>query len=301
MPDSYNADNKMKHFLILVLTTAIAILSASAISWPFYEWTDSESLVEFHRFTRILIILSIIVFTVFVLKACNLPLLRTLGFIGTETKPLHLFLTGLFTGTLIALLLAIIFWLIELKIPDENHRIWPALPRIALTGLLIAIIEETFFRGVLMDSFIKKGQIMMAVLLPSALFAILHFIAVQESPPDATAAWYSGVWKLVDGIREKHMLYDAIQTATALFWAGVFLSLIRLSANHIMPCIGIHCGWIVVAKFNKKLTDTNPDSDFTFLISNYDGFIGWGAAIWFGLITLWWFLNLRRRITANNR
>ncbi len=290
----------MKHFLILVFTTAIAILAAAAISRPLYEWTALESLIKFRRFAKVLIILSIILFVVFALKARKLPLLKTFGFIKTEPKPLRLFLTGLFAGTLIALTLAMLFWMIGLNAPDKDFQILSALPRIALAALLIATIEECFFRGALMDGFVKKGQTVMAVLLPSALFAALHFIAIQESPPDTTAPWYAGIWNLAEGIREKHGFYDAIQTATALFLAGAFLALVRLSANHIMPCIGVHCGWIIVVKLNKKFTAANPDSDFAFLIGNYDGFIGWGAAIWFGVITLWWFSNLRRGITSGH-
>ena len=286
----------MSHFLVITLALIIAILVGSAISVPLYGWLEPEPLIKFHRFTKFLIILLIIAFTLFILKMHNLSLLKICGF-AREAKPMRSFLTSLFAGILIALPLVVIFYLIGLRTLDDTPGEWYTIFRILIAALLVAVIEESFFRGVLMDGFIKAGQTIMAVLLPSALFTLVHFMAIQESPPQATAAWYSGIWKLFDGIQEKHMLYDAMQTAAALFMASVFLSLIRLSGGHIIPCIGIHCGWIVAIKVNKEFTSRNPDSSFMFLISNYDGFIGWAAAIWFGLLVIWWITNLRHTAT----
>ena len=155
-----------------------------------------------------------------------------------------------------------------------------------LTALLIAFIEELFFRGVLMYDLLKQRHTILAVLLSSVVFMLLHFIAVNPIPP-TEANWYYGLQALLFGIPQKYDLLTVIQAGSALFIAGVFLALIRIVTQHIIPCIGIHCGWVFGVKMNKKMTDFQSGSEYASLVSSYDHFIGWGAAIWFGLFVIW--------------
>ena len=289
----------MQHFLIICLATFAAVLAAVLVSWPLHGWLHLDAVIEFHRFAKTLIILLIIAAALATLKRRGLPVLQTCGFTPAPhgTTPKRMFLAGLAGGVVILLPLAALFHLLDLRVfsglPGWQTSLYMVV-KYFFTGLLIAVIEESFFRGILMDGFIKKRRLVSAVLLPAAFFALLHFIAIKETASGSQVPWYYGLQALFEGIGEKHTLGGFVEAAAALFVAGVFLSLVRLSTNHVAPCIGIHCGWVAAVKIDKKLTGLNTDSDFAFLIGDYDRFIGWGTFAWFSVLTLWWILRIRR-------
>jgi hypothetical protein len=71
--------------------------------------------------------------------------------------------------------------------------------------------------------------------------------------------------------------------------AGLLLALVRERAGHIGWCIGLHAGWVLVIQASRRLTDVNDDSPLSFLVGDYDGIIGWLAALWIGLLmALYW-------------
>ena len=285
----------MRYFLTVSLSTIAVVLLASLLSWQVHQLFNLNELLAFPKFAKVSIILLIILLSLFLARRWNSPYKNIFGLtppVGTrQTQSFFIFLGS---GILIVIPLAIIFAVLEVRTIDEKKLVASIIlfniVKYSLTALLIAGIEEIFFRGILIYGLLK--QKVTAILLSAAFFTALHFIAfAPDSQYLANAPWYYGIQSLYYGIGLKYTLESALSPAVALFLAGVFLALVRISTRWIIPCIGIHCGWIIGVKLYKKLTDLNSDSEFIYLIGDYDRFIGWGSAIWFGLLIVWWLLR----------
>jgi len=80
-----------------------------------------------------------------------------------------------------------------------------------------------------------------------------------------------------------------LDSIVSLFLVGVLLALVREGRGQIGWCIGLHAGWVFVIQMTRKLTDGNAASGLAFLAGDYDGIIGWLAAVWIGaLAALFW-------------
>jgi membrane protease YdiL (CAAX protease family) len=165
-------------------------------------------------------------------------------------------------------------------------RILGVLVKSALAGLLIALIEEALFRGLLMGSLARGISLINAAIISSMYFALLHFFKSDLKPGFDNIHWDSGLLILSDAFSNLAEINpDAF---FALFYAGLFLSCVRL----IIPqglgyCIGIHAGWVFVIKSAKTLSYVDEQSELNWLVSSYDGMIGNLSTAWISMACLW--------------
>ena len=61
---------------------------------------------------------------------------------------------------------------------------------------------------------------------------------------------------------------------------GLVLASIRAKTGNIAACIGLHAGWVWVILFTRELSKPVSDQSLSFLLSQFDGFIGWLVLIW---------------------
>ncbi len=169
-------------------------------------------------------------------------------------------------------------------IPDSNWliRIIQAL----VGGLLIATIEELFFRGAVFSAIRRHANITTAVIGSSILYSLVHFVKPIAPPTINSTDWHSGFLMIVAGFQSSWQLTN-LDSFIALFLAGVLLALIREQRGHIGWCIGIHAGWVWVIQSSRRLTDGVEHSNWYWLVGHYDGVIGWLAAGWLILLILW--------------
>lgn len=159
-------------------------------------------------------------------------------------------------------------------------------------GLLIALVEELFFRGALFSAIRRGGSAFSTLFWSSLLFALIHFLKPPVLPRDEPLGW-SLSWDLFAGTFNRTALLGNLDSLLALFFAGLLLAALRERSGHIGYCIGVHAGWIFVIKLTRLLTDGNPASPYAFLVGSYDGVTGTLAAAWLGLLLLggWWILR----------
>lgn len=127
-------------------------------------------------------------------------------------------------------------------------REWSGVPGIDLwagalaTGLVVAGLEEFFFRGVLGLAFWKAaGEKPVAALLGvnAAVFAAVHFIRPNSDLPPGFLAGFSGWANL--------QLWAAPADPwklTGLFVAGLILARITWQQGNLWAAIGLHAGWV---------------------------------------------------------
>jgi len=164
----------------------------------------------------------------------------------------------------------------------------------ALSGFAVAFIEETFLRGAMHTAIERESGTRAAVLLTALLYAATHFFASFHIAPGQVTP-RSGV-ELLAGTLHAFAHPLAIADAfLALFAVGVVLGLVRAATGNIAACIGLHAGWVWVMLVAHELAQPRPGAPLGFLLSRFDGFVGWLVLAWTALLAvpLWRFYLAR--------
>ena len=130
------------------------------------------------------------------------------------------------------------------------------------TALFVAVIEELLFRGAIFGGLRRAMPWMTALVLSSAIYAIVHFMARPANPPEID--WLSGLRVLptmLAGMLEPGGLVPAFVNLTL---AGMILGLAYVFTGDVLASIGIHAGWIFWLKFYGFLTRAVPGTDPVF-------------------------------------
>ena len=208
---------------------------------------------------------------------------------------------GWVLGALMLAVLVLVLIALEIRVLDERaFQLGPLLHKSLQTllgGLLVAVLEETFFRGALQSAIHEKSSLLAALLWSAWLYALVHFMKPHPLPEGRAVDW-AGIWHLFSRV-----FFDAFQWAhldsfIALWLAGLLLGLIRARAGHLGWSIGLHAGWVFVLQLARFLTDGNPASPLAFWVGSYDGIIGWLGSLWIGSVLLLYAWRTRRTRAA---
>jgi membrane protease YdiL (CAAX protease family) len=153
-----------------------------------------------------------------------------------------------------------------------------------LTGVTVAFIEETFFRGALFTAVARTSSAAAAVIAPSVLYASLHFLGGKLRVPADEVSWIHGfevLSKLFERYTQPLTLVDSFMALTML---GVLFAIIRLRTGAIAGCIGLHAAGVAFIAVLREATVVNSTAEYAELVGSYDGVIGWAALIWFAVI-----------------
>lgn len=143
-----------------------------------------------------------------------------------------------------------------------------------LLSLLISLIEEPLFRGILLAGLLKKLPMITAIIISSAYYACLHFIKSSNALPVEDLTLIKTFALLVDAFANVFNP-DILSAFLALLMVGVFLGCLRTKREASLGlCIGCHTCWVWLIKMNKTLFNTDFNSEYAFLVSRYDGVIG---------------------------
>jgi membrane protease YdiL (CAAX protease family) len=115
-----------------------------------------------------------------------------------------------------------------------------------LAGLLIALYEETFFRGALQGAFQRGMNVVVAVILASGIYSALHFLKPDGvNIPANQVAWTSGFTCLRGIVSQPFRQEDVLIAAVTLFLAGCVLGLAYVKTGALYLPIGLHAGWVL--------------------------------------------------------
>jgi CAAX protease family protein len=143
-----------------------------------------------------------------------------------------------------------------------------------VSGLAVAFIEETFLRGAMYTAIARESGARIAVLLTALLYAATHFFGkVRIAPPDVTP--WSGLALLGESLQQFAHFAGIADAFLALMAVGVVLALVRQASGNIAACLGLHAGWVWIMLVAHELTAPRRDASLGFLLSRFDGFVGW--------------------------
>jgi membrane protease YdiL (CAAX protease family) len=128
---------------------------------------------------------------------------------------------------------------------------WPGVAKVAAASIVVPIIEETFFRGLVLGVLLKTGRRYISIFVTSALYSLVHFLkAPNQTSPNVP--WMSGFNSIANAFVQ---FADPLLVAagfTTLFLIGWILTDARLRTRSLWLPIGLHAGWIFTSgAFNK--------------------------------------------------
>jgi uncharacterized protein len=203
--------------------------------------------------------------------------------------------SGLLLGLATLLPVLVVLYGFDVQIWDSSRAWTPAKvaekAAVALFfALLIAVGEELLFRGLLLSSLRRRLPLLAAIGCSSFYYAALHFLKTKTEIPYQRQTLASGFELMLEAF--SNWLNPAILSALlALFVVGVFLAVLRTRVPESLGlCIGCHAGWVWEIKLSKDLFNVNPQSDYLYLVSTYDGVVGPLVSVWLGLVVAVWLM-----------
>ena len=241
----------------------------------------------------------------FLLKPLNLNNKTALGYALPKRQFIFNVMSGIGLGILIMVPLFVCLFLLDIRLFKSDIALnltdWISiLFKVLLSGVLIGLIEETFFRGALYSAINRHSGLWSAIVLSSLLYALLHFVDTDLKIPEEELNWFSGLLLLSHSFEQFLDPGKIFDSFIALIFVGVFLTLVRVGSKGIALCIGIHAGWVVTIKTVKKISYTDTNASFAYLVGDYDHVIGMLATIWLVFLSIiTYFIVVRKGSIAN--
>jgi len=294
----------VRFFFKSLLAIAIATVVAGLLTYP--AWLLVSQFADYRpdRVMRRVGTLALAIALLWILRREGLADRTTLGYGLPRRQFLRQMTVGFLSGLLLMMPLVAVF--LGLGIRNWNDAFSLALVartflQGALIGFAVSFVEETFLRGAMYGVIERESGAAYAILLPSLLFAAVHFIADPDKMRVATDTMSFQVGLQIAArafvdFAEPLAIVDALFALAAL---GVLLSLIRRRTGAIAGSIGLHAGGVAVIFMLSEFSAVNSQTSYPFLIgSNNGGIVGWLAFAWISVVALAYWRLAGKRIAA---
>jgi membrane protease YdiL (CAAX protease family) len=286
----------MPALLLFILYLVAALILTAVLFPPVFLAVDAIWEVRPDRvFYRLAMIIAILGFWPW-LRLLGIDNRNALGYSLDRARFLRTFGVGLVLGVLIMAVHAALLVLLGVRVPESGALSSVDVLTFLLAGLasgvVVAFIEETFFRGAMFYHMRRNSHVLTAVIMTSLLYAAMHFTRPPITAEILVINWGTGFKMLADMLHQFEDFAAIADSFIALFAAGFFLGLVRERSGHIALCIGIHAGWVLIIRLTGEMTSVAGDSPAAFLIGSYDSIIGWAAAAVLVVVTAgYWLLG----------
>ena len=280
----------MRSFLAFFGLIVVTLAAATVLAWPGYALLAPHFDVRFHRVASRIWMLLLLAGFVLAARRLGVADRASLGYGLPRRDFLRELLRALGLGVLTMTPIVVAMFALGLREfrPDvELHASTIASLAVQglMTGLAVALIEETFLRGAMHTGIQRESGAVTAVLLISLLYAATHFLASYKIPPEQLGPG-SGVALLAGSLKAFGHPLKIIDAFICLAAVGVLLGVVRTLTGNIAACMGLHAGWVWVISFVREASrpvDTHP---LRWLISDFDGVVGWLVLAWTVVIGL---------------
>jgi len=121
--------------------------------------------------------------------------------------------------------------------------VWSRLGKLILASFTVPLIEEAFFRGIILGVLLRGGRKYLAIVAVSALFAVVHFLKAPDRT-SATVTWTSGFNSISHAFAQFGSPIMLLSAFATLFLIGCILADARVLTRSLWLSIGLHAGWI---------------------------------------------------------
>lgn len=281
-----------------LILLALAVMAVGG--YPVWLLLHPHFDFAFHRIASRLAMLAAAAGLVLIARHLGLNDRASFGYGAPRRLFLREFLMGLALG--VALMALIVAFMLGLKLRTWTGAALDATMVASIVavgfarGCAVGLIEETFLRGVMFSAIARESGARLAVILTSLVYAATHFIGRYHIPADQVTA-ASGVALLAGtlqafthplGIADAFLCYLAV---------GLVLGMVRSLTGNIAACLGLHAGWVWVIALASELSAPNPASPLHYLLSSWDGIVGWLVCAWTLVVGLLLYRLYSRRVS----
>lgn len=161
--------------------------------------------------------------------------------------------------------------------------------KVVPAAFLIAVIEESFFRVLILNAFRKSMPLVLAVFATSLLYAVVHFVTPDKHFVPEVLSWDVGLQYLALVVLKLTQPGD-LPSMLGLFIVGWVLGLAVLRTDSIWLAVGLHAGWVMVVKLVASFSSPagyitlGPTGERYFLVSQP---VSWLAVVLVGLLVIY--------------
>jgi membrane protease YdiL (CAAX protease family) len=278
----------VRTFALFVALLALSLLLAAALTYPAWLLVGTVSVEPVHRVMNRLAMLIAFVGLILLTRRLGLSNRAALGYRLPSAEFFRQLGIGWAAG--IALMLPLVALLLALDVrqikPGLDGGVLPVFVQGLLSGLVVAFIEETFFRGILFTAVARTSTIRAAIIAPSALYAALHFLGGKLRVAPQQVSWEHGFQVLSRLFERYAQPLTLVDSFLALFALGILLALVRLRTGAIAACIGLHAAGVCTIFILRDTTSLNGAAKLAAIVGTYDGVIGWAAFGWLAAIVV---------------
>jgi hypothetical protein len=274
----------MRTFFWFLGLLAAAFAAMALCAYPAWLLLHPYFDFPFHRIASRVGMLALLIGFVSVARRLGLADRVSLGYGIARRVFLREFLLALALG--VGLMLTVVAVMLGMGL-----RTWqpgldlhaPLLTLLALktlsSALAVAFIEETFLRGAMFSGIARESGTRAAILLTALIYAATHFIARYHIPAELVGPT-SGLAMVKGSLQAFADPLGIGDAYLALFAVGVLLAAVRAATGHIAACIGLHAGWVWIMLFVRETSIPDTTRRLSFLLSGFDGFVGWLVLAW---------------------
>ena len=288
---------RLRHTVAILIYLTCVFLGAALLSplawkavfsdWAFLQFLNDHD--DFHRyFNRCLLGLALLGLGLL----CRFSGIQSASEIGWAhprkhwpwlSKGLLLGLASLTAAAALPLLTGAREWLPTPALAEWTRHFANAL----LAGVLVAVIEETLFRGVLFGLLRRDLPWRWAAVIGSLFFAAMHFL--DQKPELESITWASGFSALPAMVHDFANDPYWVAKFINLTLAGIILCALWQRTGNLFCSIGVHAGWIFCLKTNGFITQSTAETASTFW-GNGQISDGWAATPLLALM-LWFIMQ----------
>ena len=189
------------------------------------------------------------------------------------------FLAGFITLSLLAVVkigLGYAFWR-----PEPVTFLSLVLQTLQVMGaaLLIGLMEEFFFRGVIFKTLLErfKWSLPVAIFGTSLFYALIHFVSHKKPFVGPEPTWFDSLRLVAAPFQSLQHWPEFWPDAVGLFIFGVILNGLVIWTKSLYPGIGLHAGCVFFIKLDGLFFDfLDVDNKIFFGTKKmYDGILGW--------------------------
>ena len=274
----------MPTLLRIIILFIASLIAGAIIAYPMYLLLANWFEIDFESVASRCVSLIAVVLFVALFRRLGINSWHQIGFNNNLINFVKNSLKGLLLGIIIMAPVIIGLLLTKNRIMDLSwvwsiNNVLTLLITALLAGLVIALIEETLFRGIILTSILNQSGVIFAVISTNVIYAFVHFLEPEFHQQTSSINWLSGFELIKTAFNPWLSPLEFVDSFLALFMAGVLLSILKIKSNCLAICIGVHASWVLVIKFLKRVTHSNSASDYAYLTGSYDNVIGYFAAV----------------------
>jgi uncharacterized protein len=199
------------------------------------------------------------------------------------TPTIRGFLLALLTGTLA---MSVLVETGELFFKDRTFQEVAIKILLIIPGaLFIALVEEIFFRVILLARLIKLSGPAVGALLTSVLYALIHFIVPVKEFRYLGLEPFAGFSYLLV-ICERFLMPEIWAGLFGLFCVGSILNYVMIQTGSLALCVGLHAGWVTALKLTFFLTALPPHLEFNLALTRRYVFVA-EPITWLSFVIVW--------------